>query len=125
MSDEKMDLSILDPSRDQERWKAIVDSLASRAWNTRRRQLSVSFQIVCWARPALAIAASLALVSWAATWARDGTARCAACVDGATTSSTSSRSAQDPTTQLAQWAAADQMPATMQILQVLGTRHGD
>ena len=126
MKDEKMDLSVLDPARDAERWNSLVESVARKAWNSRRQQLTVSFQIVSWARPALAIAASLALVSWAATWAQARTGASSAYTDGVTgvTGVTRDRKDQDPTTLLAQWAEADELPPTLEILRVLGARNG-
>ena len=67
MDEQKIDMSAVDPSRDPERWETLVQSVAARALETRRRRLTVGHQLLSWARPALAIAAeflgSLALVS--------------------------------------------------------------
>ena len=138
MTDKKVDLTALDPSREAERWNRLLDSVATRAWNARRRRLTVSFQVVSWARPALAIAATLALVSWAATYQQDrpgasssaGSAEVIASKDGAKAGSLSASETaqigkdQDPTTVLARWAELDEMPPTADILRVLGESHG-
>ena len=111
MNQDRIDLSMLDPSRDQPRWEQTVQSVASRAWAARRRRLSIGGQLSVWARPVLAIAAAVSLVSWA----------------GALTSNSSKPAnvsdQQEPAAVLLQWANNDEVPPTSQILQVLGEGH--
>jgi hypothetical protein len=109
MNGARFDFSALDPARDVDRWERLVDSVATRAWNARRRRLTVSFQVVSWARPVLAIAASIALVSWAASWPSGSKT---AVIDG------------DSAAALARWAAGYDLPPTLEMLQVLGGTDG-
>lgn len=60
-----VDLRLLDPSRDRARWDAMVARVVARAVAHTRR-LTVGAQLAAWARPALALAAALALVTWVA-----------------------------------------------------------
>ncbi len=64
--DERIDFSALDPSRDELRWTRTVDGLVDKALAERRKRLSIERQLLRWARPALAVAASLGLVAWTA-----------------------------------------------------------
>ncbi len=111
MTEERVDLSVLDPARDPLRWDRLVESVASGAWTARQRRLTVTHQLVTWARPALLAAAAAALIPWAATLAsKSGSER-----DTMTQS--------DPVFVLAQWAQSDERPSATRILQVLGERH--
>jgi hypothetical protein len=109
MTDERIDLSSLDPARDSVRWQHLVEGVAKQAWAARQRKLTIGFQLVAWARPAFAIAAAFALVSGASVWAA---------------SRQPSVSQQDSTTTLVKWAMSDQVPPTTEILEVLGAAHG-
>ncbi len=60
--DERLDLSPLDPTRDGARFEAIVRSVAARV--VARPMRDASSILLAWWRPALALAASLALVAW-------------------------------------------------------------
>jgi hypothetical protein len=111
MDEEKIDLSGIDPSRDRQRWEGLVQALASRAHAARQRQLSVGHQLLAWARPALAIAASVALMSWAGRLVSPE--QDAAVTEGE----------QDPAIVLAQWAMNDERPPANTILRVLGEPH--
>ena len=111
MDEHKIDLTCLDPSRDHERWDRIVNSLAAKAWAARQRKLTVPIQLLAWARPALAIAAAVALVPWVASLARES---------GDETQVTTE---QDPALVLAHWASQDERPAPSRILEVLGDRY--
>src|SRR5690242_1628483 len=63
MSDHKIDFSALDPQRDPERWNRQVEATVARAL-ARRQAGAFAFTLLEWARPALLVAASIALVTW-------------------------------------------------------------
>lgn len=109
MTDERIDLSSLDPSRDAARWDRLTQSVADRAWKSRQRRITVAHQLLAWARPALAIAATLALIPWIATL-----------VHGQEEETPQ----QDPALVLARWANADERPSPSRILEVFGEHHG-
>lgn len=102
--DDRLDLGALDPSRDRARWAALVASVASRAEDKARRA-SVPRQLLVLARPALALAAVLALVVWGAAYFD-------------VTSGVEVEAA--PTDVLARWAQNDELPAPTQIFDVIG-----
>ena len=112
MTEERLDLSALDPSQDRERWEAIVQSVAARALAARRRRNTIARQVLAWSRPVLAIAAAAALVSWV----------------GALTKQpepvTVAEQKAEPAFVLARWAMVDEWPSTDQMLIVLGASHG-
>ncbi len=112
MDEQKIDLTVLDPSRDPERWERLVQSVVSRASAARRRTLTVGRQLVAWARPALAIAAGLALLSWAGRLASPEPEAAVA------------RARDDPASVLVRWASSDERPPAARILEVLGERDG-
>ncbi len=60
--DERLDLGVLDPTRDEARFERLVRSTVAAAVARRRR--SAELVVVRWWRPALALAASLALAAW-------------------------------------------------------------
>ncbi len=62
MGDPRIDWSSLDPSRDTERWNRLVESIADRALAHHKQRLTVSYQLLAWFGPVLAIAATVALV---------------------------------------------------------------
>jgi len=65
MSDERIDFSSLDPSRDERRWLALADAAAERALSAHGLRATVSYKLVAWWRPALAAAAAgIALAAW-------------------------------------------------------------
>jgi len=111
MDEQKIDLSVVDPSRDAERWETLVQSVVSRAVAARRRRLTVGYQLLAWARPALAIAAGVALVSWAGRLASPEP------------NAPVAEAQEDPAIVLAGWASNDERPPATQILRVLGERH--
>ena len=67
---EKLDLGLLDPARQELRWERMVRSVAARgaAGAARRRPGFLSAQLAAWLRPALACAAAAALVAWVPSW---------------------------------------------------------
>lgn len=110
MDDSRIDFSSLDPSRDPERWRGMIDSVARRALAARRPS-SIALQLVAWARPAVAMAAALALVIWGAAWASGGDAA-------------APKSRVEPAVILSSWATEDSFPPAAEILQVLGGDDG-
>ena len=107
-TDERIDFSALDPSRDELRWARTIDGLVGRAVAERRKRLSVERQLLRWARPALAVAASLGLVAWTA---------------GLLAANRSGRvtTAQHPAAlTLANWAANNQIPQPSELWGALG-----
>lgn len=119
--DDRIDLSALDPARnDEARWHAKADAIAARAVSARRRRADASpiaMQLVAWARPALALAAGIALAVWAAALTTGGGA------PGTGPESTTAR--LEPAYALSQWALSDELPPTEDVLQVLGGDHGE
>lgn len=113
--DARIDLSSLDPSRDEIRWAAMVKQVAKRAAAARatRRRPSVLSLALSWGRPVLAAA----LVLVAATWA----------IAGARVRREASLAAPAPTItstpaalQVATWASTGEAPETTAILTAMG-----
>jgi negative regulator of sigma E activity len=111
MKEERIDLSPLDPSRDEARWEAMIQSAVSRGLAARERPYTIWSQLLEWAVPALAVAATAALAVWVG-----------AVIWGKSDQGSATRPAE-PTQVLTQWAAADASPATNRILEVLGGHH--
>jgi hypothetical protein len=109
MNDDRIDLSALDPGRNRGRWEARVNEVAARARALPQRR-TVSHQLRAWARPVLAIAASLAIVSWAGALVRDRTP--------------DANAPADPALELSRIAAEGETPPTGTILQLLGDGDG-
>ena len=110
MKDERIDLSLLDPARDRERWEGMVSAVVARARALHPR--TVSQQLRDWARPALAIAASFAIASWAGALVRDQVQQSPTSV------------ASDPAFELSRLAAELESPPPAKILQLLGDGDG-
>jgi len=116
--DEKVDLSALDPFPDPVRFERTVKAIAARALSVRQRRQTVSGQLSAWARPALAVAAGVALVSWVPSlWLRArGQGQAAAAP---------SQTVAGPAPTLMEWAARDALPEdTTELLRTLGGVHG-
>ncbi|MBI3204309.1 MAG: hypothetical protein HYZ29_22420 [Myxococcales bacterium] len=111
MTDDPVDLSALDPARDSARWEARIGAVTTRVLAARRRKVSVGDQLALWARPSMAVAASLALVTWAGVWAFGGLAPAV-------------QRSSDPAIELARWASTGELPATPQLMKLLGDSHG-
>jgi len=107
MHDSRIDLSALDPARDVGHWSQLVDSVAARGLARRKQQLTVSYQMLSWARPVLAIAAAVTLVVGAREWLSHPDR------------SSLTRRRVEPAYVLATWAAKDERPSTSNILLVL------
>jgi hypothetical protein len=74
MSDEKLDLSALDPSRDPERWERLIARVSAHATAPRAPSPSIAFDLVRWGRPLMAAAALLAVATWVPAWLRERSA---------------------------------------------------
>jgi len=112
MTDEKIDFSALDPAQDPSRWERLIESVAQRALAGRARPNRLLLQLSTWARPALALAAGLAIAIWCAVLATGGR--------GTTTTETHT----DPVVALATWAMNDAIPTTVDPVVVLGGSNG-
>ncbi len=60
--EERLDLSALDPTRDRTRFEGLVRSTVAAAMSRRRR--TTATETLRWWRPALALAASIAVAAW-------------------------------------------------------------
>jgi hypothetical protein len=60
MDPERIDLSALDPSRDELRWERLVHGVTTRT----KRRLGLREGLLSVSRPALAVAAAVAALSW-------------------------------------------------------------
>lgn len=109
MNDEPIDFSPLDPSRDARRWQARIDGIVAETMRARQRRLGLMSQLLSFAKPALAIAAALALVSWAGAMQYR--------------SQPSVRASAHPATNLLEWAANDQVPSANEVFESLGVQH--
>lgn len=106
MSDGKIDFSVIDPKRDPERWNRQVDATVARALG-RRQCGPLAFTLLEWARPALLVAASVAVVTWCGVTVRQ------------------SRKAEPRRTDeaawiLTRWAVTGEEPSVASMLEVLG-----
>lgn len=111
MSEPAVDLSPLDPFRDPRHLESVVGSLVRRARAARMRQFTVAAQLRSWACPLLAVAASIALLSWIGRpgeFFATGPA-----MSGAVSS-------LEPSAVLSSWARGDAVPSTETILVVFG-----
>jgi hypothetical protein len=105
LDDDRLDLSPLDPTRDAARFEAIVRSVAARA--AARPMRDASSILLAWWRPALALAASLALVPWGPSLL---TAR----------TPTSESLSSDPAAAILEWARAGAPSSAAEVLDSLG-----
>jgi hypothetical protein len=103
--DDKLDLSALDPTRDELRFARLVRSVGSRAAQA-RGPADAGALLVRWWLPTLALAASVALAAWAPSLVSD------------LTPSQSS----DPAATLLQWARGTRSPTPSEVLASLGSK---
>jgi hypothetical protein len=106
MDSERIDFSVLDPSRDERRWARSIDALATRAIAERRKRLSIERQLLRWGRPVLLVAASLCVVAWTAGYF-------------SLVKRTTSASHRSAAITLASWAANNHIPEPSDVLGVL------
>jgi hypothetical protein len=92
--DDRIDFSSLDPARDERRWEAMIRTTAALA--RMRRTPGFAWQVTRWARPAIGLAASIAIIVWSLTLLR-----------GTPNPSTETSGSW----QLLEWARSDQIPA--------------
>jgi hypothetical protein len=106
MSDGKIDFSVVDPQRDPERWNRTVGSTAARAL-ARRQGGALARTLVECARPALLLAASIALVTWCGATVRQNGQQ-------------PTLGSEDAAWVLARWAVTGEQPSVSSMLEVLG-----
>ncbi len=111
MSQDRIDFSPLDPSRDEEHWDRTVQNLVSRALAARARPRTSRELFATWVRPALAVAAAVALMIWAGVLL---TAR---------TPPRASSHKIDPASVLSRWAVNRERPSPSRIVEVFGAHH--
>jgi hypothetical protein len=112
MDDDRIDLSSLDPSRDAARWEARIQAVAALA--AARRRPSLERQLLRWARPALALAAGVALAVWATALQTEDPLTGAAALRGES----------QRTEALMGWAETGKLPGTLDALTLLGGSNG-
>jgi hypothetical protein len=114
MSDEAtpkpIDFSALDPSRNQLRWERRILDLAAKAHAEGRRRHALERELLRWARPVLAVAATLCLIAWTAGYV----------VGHRRQAPTAQTWTQSPALDLAGWAANDRIPESSELLRTLG-----
>ena len=108
MDDERIDLSLLDPSRNELRWRRTVDALVVKAIAERRKRVSIEEQLLRWARPVLAVAAGLCIVAWTASL-----------LGGARPAQPQTVAAEPAALAFASWAANNQVPEPSDLFAVL------
>ena len=108
MSDERINLEPLSPWPDNGDFESIVQSVAKRAIANRRDRSSYTFQLKSLVKPALALAASVAIVVWIGALAQGKSDEEVV------------RAKKDPAFELASWAASGTVPPTSEIIRVLG-----
>lgn len=106
MSDSKIDFSVIDPQRDPHRWNRQVEATVARALE-RRRGGAFTFTVLEWAKPALLVAAGLALVTWCGVGVRQRT-------------SPDQQRSDDAAWVLTRWAVTGEEPSVASMLEVLG-----
>jgi hypothetical protein len=103
--EQALDLSALDPARDAAHFDAVVQSVVARSLAA--REANVWSAVLRWWRPALALAAAVALALWAPSLVeRDDELAVA--------------EAAAPAYQLEQWASTGQAPSSVELLDASG-----
>jgi hypothetical protein len=108
MSDRKIDFSPIDPERDSERYNRRVEAIVARAL-ARRRRGAFAFTLLEWARPALLVAATTAVVTWCGATVRQS-------------SRAEPPGADDAPWILTRWVATGEEPSVASMLEVLGAQ---
>lgn len=111
MTDDRIDFSPLDPTRDPERFDGIVRSIVGSASSqlvARRARATVFGQVSLWWRPLLAAAAITGVVALAALARLDDSAQAAA-----PTGLAEALGVPDP---IAEWVRSDQVPTATELL---------
>jgi hypothetical protein len=108
---ERIDFGPLDPTRDPG-WDDRVQAIAARAARARRDEAGGGWlALLAWWRPALSIAAALALVVWIGVFVRDRTP-------------VQARRA-DPALIVLEWSLSGETPAVGELLGAAGGEHDD
>lgn len=107
MNEGPIDFSLLDPMHDKARWQARIGHIIDATMRARRERESLHSYLVRYSRPALAVAAAIALVSWVSAMQSR--------VSAVTT-------ADHPANTLLEWAVNDEVPPTSEVLQYLGVQ---
>ncbi len=110
MSDEKIDLSSLDPSRDPVHWELQIAAVVARGLARRRAASSVAGVVLAWARPSIAVSAVAAVIVWVTVAIFPVRPPPAA--------------SGSPTAALSAWASANTAPSTAEILETFGRGDG-
>lgn len=118
MSDDRIDFSALDPTRDEAHFEGLVSGIMKDAepeLERRRQRLTVVAQVGQWWRPLLAAAAIIIAVSLGTLWRLGETS--------GTVSGTVQESGIEETlgvpAQMARWVRADQLPSTSELLETI------
>jgi hypothetical protein len=111
--DEQLDLGPLDPSRDAARWQRRIETIATEALRRRRRAHGLVQELLVWSRPALAVAAALAVLVWSQALSTERRA----------TEQSASSERRARTGSLLEWAQKDQVPPPEIILWALEGSH--
>jgi len=106
MSDRKIDFSVIDPKRDPDRWNRMVDATVQRAL-AQRQGNAFAVTLLEWARPALLVAAGMALVSWCGVTVRQK-------------EMVEQRGTDEAAWVLTRWAVTGEEPSVASMLVVLG-----
>ena len=106
MSDGKIDFSVIDPQRDPERWTRQISATVARA-RAPRQSGALALTLLKWARPAMLVAASIALVTWCGASVRQSHREAA-------------RGNDDAAWVLTRWAVTGEEPSVSSMLEVLG-----
>lgn len=104
MSDGKLDFSVIDPQREPERWNRLIAATVARA---RRQSGGLAITFLECARPALLVAASIALVTWCGASVRQGLLQ-------------PPRASEAAAWVLTRWAVTGEEPSVSSMLEVLG-----
>jgi hypothetical protein len=118
MIDDPVDLSALDPTRDDAQFDAMATQLAERAIAARQATSSgVLAELVSWTRPALAAAALIAAVS-ALTLSRMAT-------DAGRSRQPTSADALGIPSRVADWANTNYTPSPLELVGAIGSARGE
>ena len=111
MDPDRLDLSALDPSRDEERWETLVRAVVASRSAAATPATQVLFQLVSSWRPVLALAAAAVALAWAPAilTARERSAPPAAIADPVLSTTT--------------WMLREQAPATAEVVAAMGARN--
>jgi hypothetical protein len=114
MDDDRIDFSALDPKRDTARFKRMVDSIVAGARSPVSAALFLVHELVSWGRPAVAIAALLALTAWLPTLVRNGS----------NWGQSPFSAMNDPVDLVSSWARTGRVPSEVDPIEALGELDG-